>query len=170
MSKLLYAVAVLMLLRGLPDLPDGKIVEGEVSLDEVARDVMKSTCSSGSGALVLFVGFVKGVVDGAEVRELEYSAYEPYATRKLKGIAEEECSDEEVSEVRIFHRVGRLKPGEPTVYIFVAAVNRSKAFDKARRVLERVKHEVPIFKLEKRSDGEYWVMGDGVRMRRPTES
>ncbi|MCD6428710.1 MAG: molybdenum cofactor biosynthesis protein MoaE [Desulfurococcales archaeon] len=148
-------------------MPDGKVVEGEVDINEIARKIMNAASSSGSGALVLFVGFVKGVVDGAEVKELEYSAYEPYASRKLREIAEEECREEGVHDVLVYHRVGRLKPGEPTVYIFVAAQSRSIAFDKARRVLERVKHEVPIFKLEKRADGEYWVIGDGVRMRRP---
>ena len=148
-------------------MPEGRIVEGEVNVSEIARKIMNATSSSGSGALVLFVGFVKGVVNGAEVKELEYSAYEPYASRKLREIAEEESKEEDVSDIQIYHRIGRLKPGEPTVYIFVAAQSRSVAFDKARRVLERVKHEVPIFKLEKRADGEYWVIGDGVRMRRP---
>jgi len=102
-------------------LPDGRIIEGEVDVNEIARKIMNVASSSGSGALVLFVGFVKGVVDGAEVKELEYSAYEPYASRKLREIAEEECREEGVSDVLIYHRVGRLKPGEPTVYIFVAA-------------------------------------------------
>ena len=148
-------------------MPEGRIVGGEVDVNEVARKIMNATNSSGSGALVLFVGFVKGVVNGVEVKELEYSAYEPYASRKLREIAEEECKEEDVSDIQIYHRVGRLKPGEPTVYIFVAARSRSIAFDKARKALERVKHEVPIFKLEKRADGEYWVIGDGVRVRRP---
>lgn len=151
-------------------MPDGGVIEGEIDVNEVARKIMVAASSSGLGALVLFVGFVKGVVNDAEVKELEYSAYEPYASRKLREIAEEECREEGMSDVLIYHRVGRLKPGEPTVYIFVVAQSRSVAFDKARRVLERVKHEVPIFKLERRSDGEYWVVGDGVRMRRPAES
>jgi molybdopterin synthase catalytic subunit len=46
----------------------------------------------------------------------------------------------------------------------VSAVNREVAFRVAREALERVKHEVPIFKLERRDDGDYWVVGDGRRI------
>ena len=51
-------------------------------------------------------------------------------------------------------------------YVFVAANNRVRAFEVLREVVERVKHEVPIFKLEIRSDGEFWVLGDGKRVKR----
>lgn len=34
------------------------------------------------------------------------------------------------------------------------------------RILERVKAEPPIFKLEKRDDGEYYVIGEGRRVKR----
>jgi len=148
-------------------MPEGRIIRDSINVDSVANEIMRASSKAGCGALVIFVGYVKGMVEGHEVRELEYSAYEPYASRKLQEIAEEECRDDGVLDVRIYHRVGSLRPGEPTIYIFVSAVGRAKAFDKARKVLERVKHEVPIFKLEKRADGEYWVIGDGVRMKRP---
>jgi len=45
--------------------------------------------------------------------------------------------------------VGSLRPGDATLYVFVSAVNREVAFRVAREALERVKHEVPIFKLER---------------------
>ncbi|RLG77113.1 MAG: molybdenum cofactor biosynthesis protein MoaE [Thermoprotei archaeon] len=148
-------------------MPEGKVIKDLVDVNAIIREMAESTSMKGGGALAIFVGYVKGVIDGNEVHELEYSAYEPYASRKLQEIAEEECRDDGVLDVRIYHRVGSLRAGEPTIYIFVSAVGRAKAFDKARKVLERIKHEVPIFKLEKRADGEYWVIGDGVRMRRP---
>ncbi|MEM4691399.1 MAG: molybdenum cofactor biosynthesis protein MoaE, partial [Desulfurococcaceae archaeon] len=63
---------------------------------------------------------------------------------------------------------GNLKPGEPTVYMAVASISRKEALETASRVRERIKKEVPIFKLEKRVDGEYWVIGDGIRVSRRT--
>ncbi len=143
-------------------MPLGRIVREEIDLSKESAEML--TPGAG-GALVVFVGFVKGVVDGKEVKELEYSSYDPYASEKLKEIAQEESRGEKVLDVRIYHRVGRLKPGDPTVYILVSAVNRGIAFSTAQRVLERIKREVPIFKLEKREDGEYWVMGQ-TRIRR----
>ncbi len=143
---------------------EGKITVEEIQVDKIIEE-MRKYAYKGAGALAIFIGFVKGIVDGNTVEELEYTAYEPYASKKIEEIVNEEF-DEEVFDIRVYHRIGRLKAGEPTIYIFVAAKTRKKAFEKASRILERIKHEVPIFKLEKRSDGEYWVLGDGRRVRR----
>ncbi len=144
---------------------EGKIVREEIDVDKVVKNIIANTYSEGAGALVVFIGYVKGVVEGHTVNELDYQAYEPYATKKLQEIVSEE-KEEGVLSIVVYHRVGDLKPGEPTIYVFVSALDRKKAFEKARRILERVKHEVPIFKLEKRNDGEYWVLGDRNRVRR----
>lgn len=141
----------------IPPVSGGGIIEGELDLNDEVKKLVKET---GSGAIVAFFGFVKGLVDGKKVRELEYEAYEPFATKKIEEI---ERSIKGVKKVRIYHRIGRLKPGEPTIYILVSATGRKEAFEGAREALERVKHEVPIFKLEKREDGDYWVIGDGER-------
>ncbi len=143
-----------------------EVALSEVSVNDVVRELVSKTAGIGAGALASFIGFVKGLVNGSSVVELEYAAYEPHASKKLLEIAEEESLDEDVAGVYVVHRVGRLKPGEPAIYIFVAAKNRGKAFRKAERILERVKREVPIYKLEKRSDGDYWVIGDGLRIPR----
>ncbi len=145
---------------------EAKIVKDRVSIDEVASRIAEKASQEGAGALVVFMGFVKGVVDGNRVDILEYEAYEPYATRTLKEIAEKYASREGVTDIIVYHRVGSLRPGEPTIYIFVAAKDRHTAFQVAAEVLEEVKHKTPIFKLERRSDGDYWVFGDGVRVPR----
>ncbi len=146
---------------------DGEIIDRPLSLDELVSGITKEASSKGGGALVLFIGYVKGKVNDSQVDELDYEAYEPYASRKLREIAEKYEQREGVLDVRIYHRVGNLKPGETTLYVIVAAKSRHQAFEAAKEALEEVKHNVPIFKLEKRSDGEYWVIGDGKRVRRP---
>ena len=145
---------------------EGRIVRDPVDIASLARRLEELSSSRGGGALAIFVGFVKGVVDGVEVRELRYEAYEPYASKKLSDIARSYASREGVHAVLILHRVGNLRPGDETIYVFVAANNRVRAFEVLREVVERVKHEVPIFKLEIRSDGEFWVLGDGKRVKR----
>ncbi|AEM38117.1 molybdopterin biosynthesis MoaE protein [Pyrolobus fumarii 1A] len=142
------------------------LIEQELDLNEVVSRLAREASKKGSGALVVFVGFVKGVVDGNEVHELVYEAYEPLASRTLREIAEKHSKREGVTDVIVYHRVGRLKPGDTTIYILVAARDRKTAFETARSILEEVKHQAPIFKLERRADGDYWVMGDGVRVRR----
>lgn len=115
---------------------------------------------------MVFVGYVKGLVDGSVVERLEYEAYEPYATMKINEIEKWALEQDGVLDIRVYHRVGTLKPGDTTIYVIASAINRDVAFRVAKEVLERVKHEVPIFKLEKRDDGEYWVIGDGKRVPR----
>ena len=145
------------------------VLTGEIDIDKEIKEIMRETANEGGGAIVSFIGYVKGLVDGKKVYELEYSVYEPYVSRSLEKIAREEFEKHGLLAVRIYHRVGQLKPGDPTVYIIVASRNRESAFNAAREILERVKREPPIFKLEKREDGEYWVIGDRGRVKRLVE-
>lgn len=154
----------------LPPVSGGRIkacvVDDTVKVEEEIGDMAKASASEGAGALVAFIGFVKGKVEDVKVFGLDYEAYEPYATKRLQTIANDALKDERVKEVRVYHRKGSLKPGEPTIFIFVSSVERGLAFDVARKVLERVKEEVPIFKLERREDGEFWVIGRKRVMRK----
>lgn len=147
------------------ELFEGKIVHGDVDINYWVRELTRSSLK-GAGALVIFVGFVKGIVDGHKVCKLIYEAYEPYASKRLREIAESYRGVDGVYDVVILHRIGELDPGDTTVYIFVTARTRELAFKVAREVLERVKHESLIFKLERRDDGEYWIIGDGRRIKR----
>ncbi len=144
-------------------------VTNPISLDKLAEELARHAAREGAGALVVFMGFVKGVVDGERVERLIYEAYEPYATKILNEIAEKYSRIDGVLDVVVYHRIGELKPGEPTIYVAVTAMNRHVAFRVAAEVLEEVKHKAPIYKLEKRSDGDYWVVGDGTRIPKATK-
>ncbi|MEM0027319.1 MAG: molybdenum cofactor biosynthesis protein MoaE [Ignisphaera sp.] len=141
----------------------------DVDIESKIRDILANLSGEGIGAIAIFVGVVKDVVDGYRVRELVYDAYEPYATKALERIAMEESVNENIKAIEIMHRVGVAKPGEKTLCIIVASRNRKEALETLTKVLERVKHEVPIFKLEKREDGEYYVIGDGKRVKSSSE-
>ncbi|RLG80149.1 MAG: molybdenum cofactor biosynthesis protein MoaE [Thermoprotei archaeon] len=142
------------------------VIRGSLSLDKIVEEVTRVSVELGGGAVVCFVGFVKGLVDDKKVFRLDYTAYEPYASRKLEEIAREEAARYKLLAVRVYHRIGELKPGEPTIYIVVVSRSREEAFEGARSILERVKREAPIFKLERREDGDYWIIGDRGRVKR----
>lgn len=143
------------------------VVRDEVDLGRVVEE-FKPLGREGYGAIVIFVGVVKGVVGRASVKELKYEAYEALAEKMLARIAEEEMRKHGLGAVAIYHRVGDLRPGDTTVYIVVAASGRREGFAAAAEILERVKHEAPVYKLEVREDGEFWVIGDGERVPRPS--
>jgi len=131
---------------------------------------MVSKLDEKCGAIVLFIGVVKGLVEnGVRVYELEYTSIGGLATKIMEKIAREEMEKYRLSHVTIWHKLGVLEPGEITLIIAVLAENRKNAFKAAEEILERIKNEVPIFKLEKRSNGEFWVIGNGVRVKRELE-
>lgn len=135
-------------------------------IPEILNKIIPELNEEEAGGTVIFLGHVKGRVNGKQVKKLVYEAYEPYTSKVLNKIAQDQKRDPQVKTTIILHNNGELKPGDPTVLIIVTATRREKAFEKAREVLERVKKEPPIFKLEVREDGEYWIIGDGERLRR----
>lgn len=141
------------------------VVRERLDLSRVLESLMAENSDRGGGAIACFVGFVKGRVDGKRVQELEYSAYEPHASKKLSEIAREELERRGLLSVHIYHRVGKLRPGEPTLYVIVVGRSRREALRALEEIVERVKREPPIFKLERREDGEYWIVGE-ERVRR----
>jgi molybdopterin synthase catalytic subunit len=105
------------------------------------------------GATVLFLGTVRDAHAGHEVVGIDYSAYEAMAEATLARIERELEAEHDGLALRIVHRLGALAPGEASIAIAAAAPRRAAAFDAARRALERVKREAPIWKLERYADG-----------------
>jgi len=140
--------------------------DSDLNIDKELSELIASIEGEGVGAIAIFIGVVKDYVESVKVNELIYEAYEPYASKYLEKIAREELEKGRVRAIRIFHRIGSAKPGEKTLFIAVASTSRKESISALEEVLERVKHEVPIFKLERRDDGECWIVGDGRRVKR----
>ena len=147
----------------LPPVSGGSIYRGSI-VDRVdslnlAREVIASVEPS-VGAVMVFTGIVKGEVGGVRVNTLKYEVYEPYASEALQRIAEDVGRRYGLKALIIEHCKGVKKPGEQTLAVVVAAKGRNEAFKGLLEAVERVKTEPPIFKLESREDGEYWVIGE----------
>jgi MoaE-MoaD fusion protein len=95
-----------------------------------------------AGAVVLFEGVTR------DVPELDYEAYVEMAEPKLTAIAEDEAERHELCAVAVEHRVGTVPLGEPSVIVATSAPHRGEAFAGARAVIDRVKAEAPIWKVE----------------------
>jgi molybdopterin synthase catalytic subunit len=99
-----------------------------------------------AGAVVLFEGVTR------EVGHLDYEAYVEMAEPKLAAIAAEEAERHGLCAVAVEHRTGTVALGEPSVIVAASAAHRGAAFTGARAVIDRVKAEAPIWKVE--VDGE----------------
>jgi len=95
-----------------------------------------------AGAVVLFEGVTR------DVEELDYEAYVEMAEPMLARIAEEEAAQHGLCAVAVEHRTGTVPLGEPSVIVAASAAHRGEAFAGARAVIDRVKAEAPIWKVE----------------------
>ena len=101
-----------------------------------------------AGAVVCFEGVTR------EVPSLEYEAYAEMAEPRLTAIAAEEAERHGLCAVAVEHRTGTVPLGEPSVIVAASAAHRGEAFAGARAVIDRVKAEAPIWKVEIGPDGE----------------
>ncbi|WP_440059621.1 molybdenum cofactor biosynthesis protein MoaE [Thermogladius sp. 4427co] len=135
-------------------------------LPEALDNIRRLAADRELGGIEIFIGVVKGVVNGSRVIKLVYTAYTRLAEERLKKIAEEEALKHRLHAAVIIHRIGEVKPGEATVVILAAGKSREDVNKATKSMIDRVKREAPIYKLEVREDGEYWVLGDETRVRR----
>jgi molybdopterin converting factor subunit 1 len=106
-----------------------------------------------AGAVVTFEGVTR------EVEALDYEAYAEMATAKLRAIGEEEAARHGLCAVALVHRCGRVPLSEPSVIVAASAPHRGEAFAGARALIDRVKAEAPIWKVELTAEGPRRVEG-----------
>ncbi len=129
-----------------------RLLAGPLDVQAMLAEVASPT----AGACVVFLGTVRDRHEGRAVRGILYTAYPSMAERLLERI-ETELAAAHGARVRILHRLGELTVGETSIAIVAAAPHRAAAYEANRDALERVKHEVPIWKRELYVDGgEDW--------------
>jgi MoaE-MoaD fusion protein len=106
-----------------------------------------------AGAVVLFEGVTR------EVPELDYEAYAEMARARIEAIAAEEAERHGLCAVAIEHRTGTVALSEPSVIVAASAPHRGEAFAGARALIDRVKAEAPIWKVEVTAGGRARVEG-----------
>jgi molybdopterin synthase catalytic subunit len=125
--------------------------------------LMAEVGDTANGATVLFLGHVREMNDGREVRGIEYSAYGEMAERALASIAGECAARFGVAHVVAEHRLGALELGDVSIAIAVAHPHRAEAYEASRYIIEEVKRRLPVWKREGYIDGTTeWVNAGGV--------
>ena len=62
-----------------------------------------------------------------------------------------------LDDLLILHRVGRIAPGEPVVFVATAARHRREAFEACDYLMDYLKSKAPFWKKEHGPDGARWV-------------
>jgi molybdopterin synthase catalytic subunit len=110
------------------------------------------------GAVVLFLGTVRGLTGDRVTVCLEYDAYGPMAEKKLAEIEAEARRRWPVGEIALVHRLGLLEVGAVSVAAAVSCPHRRDAFEACQYAIDALKELVPIWKKENAPDGTgEWV-------------
>lgn len=114
--------------------------------------------ASDAGAVVSFVGLVRGVTgEGEPVKDLVLEHHPHLTLKSLEDIGSEALKRFDVSHVRVVHRCGVLAPGDPIVFAGAASPHRRAAFDAADYLMDRLKTEAIFWKRETRASGKHWI-------------
>ena len=106
-----------------------------------------------AGAIVLFSGEVRNHSNGKNVIYLEYEAQEKMASKLIKEIIAEAKNKWHLTIAVAVHRVGKVAVCESAVAVITASPHRHEAFIANRYIIDRIKHELPIWKCEYFEDG-----------------
>ena len=141
-----------------PEQPMSERLKLEITPDPIDPSILAQLATALDGAVVTFLGVVRGSTHGRAVAGLDYEAYDEMAVKEMKRIADEAIDKWSVSKITIIHRTGSLEVGDVSVAIAVSAPHRGEAFDACEFLIDTLKVSVPIWKKELFEDGSSsWV-------------
>ena len=111
------------------------------------------------GAQVVFTGSTRSPDGGRVIAALTYEAFEAMAERELAAIAVEARARWPLGVIVIAHRLGRVGPGEVSLFVGAASPHRPPSLEAVPWMVEEVKRRAPVWKREQTANGEAWVEG-----------
>jgi len=118
------------------------------------ESAMRSLAGDELGGVVVFVGRVRpDRVRGSHVVALDYESHRPLALAALAELERTARRRFGLGGVVLWHRLGPVPVGEPSVIVGAAAGHRAAAFAGARFLIEQLKAKVPIWKRERARPG-----------------
>jgi molybdopterin synthase catalytic subunit len=114
-------------------------------IDEAAL-LAERKMSSGMGAVVYFLGVVRGSEGDKAIRAIEYEAFDRMVERQFNLLFDEIEKRWPIESVRLVHRIGMVKVNEPSLWVEVVAPHRGEAFAACQWLIDEMKQVVPIWK------------------------
>ena len=107
------------------------------------------------GAIATFTGLARAEAGRTQVLELE--AYPGFTEARITEIADQAQARFGLADLMILHRVGKIEPGEPIVFVATAARHRRQAFEACDFLMDYLKSRAPFWKKEHGPDGARWI-------------
>jgi molybdopterin synthase catalytic subunit len=107
------------------------------------------------GAVASFTGIARAEAGATTLLELE--AYPGFTEAAIGRIAEQARERFGLADLLVLHRVGKITPGEPIVFVATAANHRREAFEACDYLMDYLKSRAPFWKKEHGPAGERWI-------------
>ena len=114
-------------------------------IDEAAL-LSKRRMSDGMGAVVCFLGVVRGVEEGNAISAIEYEAFLRMAEHQFNLLFDQMEKRWPIESVRLVHRIGVVQVNEPSLWVEVVGPHRNEAFAASQWLIDEMKRVVPIWK------------------------
>jgi molybdenum cofactor synthesis domain-containing protein len=122
-----------------------------------AAEVEAQVRRADAGAVVVFEGRVRDHDHGRAVTSLVYEGH-PEASLVLAEVVSQARELTGVIDAASLHRVGELAIGDLAFVAAVSAAHRGEAFAACAWLVDAVKEQLPVWKLQRFSDGtQEWV-------------
>ncbi|MEO9168861.1 MAG: molybdenum cofactor biosynthesis protein MoaE [Aestuariivirga sp.] len=109
------------------------------------------------GGFALFVGSVRDLSDGKDVKAMTLEHYPGMTEAALAEIEREARTRWPLQDVLIIHRYGKMLLGEDIVLVMTASIHREAAFQACQFLMDWLKTKAPFWKLEEGTSGKHWV-------------
>jgi molybdopterin synthase catalytic subunit len=150
----------------MPPPAGGDLIRGRIDILEEIRKFRESAPPE-AGSLVVYVGFVKGKIEDHQVLELDYESYDDYTKKRFQEIERDiKAKYKDLVDIKIVHTIDNMKPGENVMLIMALGRGRQDSIEAVKETVELVKHTTGIWKLEKRDDGDFWVVAGNTRVKK----
>jgi len=114
-------------------------------IDEAAL-LAKRKLSGGMGAVVYFLGVVRGEEEGRTITAIEYEAFQKMVEHQFHLIFDVMEKRWPIESVRLVHRIGLVRVNEPSLWVEVVTPHRGEAFAACQWLIDEMKRVVPIWK------------------------
>jgi molybdopterin synthase catalytic subunit len=109
------------------------------------------------GAVVNFVGTVRDINDGSQVKGMTLEHYPGMTEKSLEEIITQARGRWDIYKTLVIHRVGPLLPEDQIVLVVVTSAHRREAFAACEFIMDYLKTAAPFWKKEETPEGSKWV-------------
>ena len=109
------------------------------------------------GAVVTFLGTVRDMNDGSQVKGMTLEHYPGMTEKALQEILDQAKTRWNIYRTLVIHRVGPLLPEDQIVLVVVTSAHRGEAFAACEFIMDYLKTAAPFWKKEDTPEGARWV-------------